>query len=84
VNALRRVRLDDSVEGSAVVLSPTDPLTMTEGQTDVVRQLLEKPGPGVAERVKAHWAELTSPDVTTAEAAGLLGVAGPKKADSCE
>ena len=84
VNALRRVRLDDSVEGSAVVLSPTDPLTMTEGQTDVVRQLLQKPRPGVAERVKAHWTELTSPDVTTDEAAGLLGVAGPKKADSCE
>ncbi|MEU9590165.1 ABC transporter permease [Streptomyces sp. NPDC048193] len=84
VNALRRVRLDDSVEGSAIVLSPTDPLSMTEGQTDVVRRLLEKPGPGVAERVKAHWAELTSPDVTTAEAARLLGVAGPATADSCE
>ncbi|MFJ8542960.1 ABC transporter permease [Streptomyces sp. NPDC093586] len=84
MNALRRVRLDDSVEGSAVVLSPTDPLSMTEGQTDVVRRLLEKPRPGVAERVKTHWAELTSPKVTTAEAAGLLGVAGPKEADSCE
>jgi hypothetical protein len=84
LGALRRVRLDDSVEGSAVVLSPTDPLTMTEGQTDVVRRLLEEPRPGVAERVKAHWAELTAPGVTTAEAAGLLGVAGPGKADSCE
>ncbi|MET9777347.1 ABC transporter permease [Streptomyces sp. NPDC006367] len=84
MGALRRVRLDDSVEGSAVVLSPTDPLTMTEGQTDVVRRLLEEPRPGVAERVKAHWAELTAPGVTTAEAAGLLGVAGPGKADSCE
>ncbi|WP_077799261.1 ABC transporter permease [Streptomyces sp. JHA26] len=84
MDALRRVRLDDSVEGAAVVLSPTDPLTMTEGQTDVVRRLLEEPGPQVAERVKAHWTELTSPEVTTAEAAGLLGVAGPEKADSCE
>ncbi|MET8571201.1 ABC transporter permease [Streptomyces sp. NPDC004783] len=84
VNALRRVRLDDSVEGSAVVLSPTDPLTMTEGQTDVVRELLEKPRPDVAERVKAHWAELTAPGVTTAEAAGLLGVTAPRTADSCE
>jgi hypothetical protein len=84
MNALRRVRLDDSVEGSAVVLSPAEPLTMTEGQTDVVRRLLDTPRPDVAERVKAHWAELTSPDVTTDEAAGLLGVAGPEKADSCE
>ncbi|MGC9442459.1 ABC transporter permease [Streptomyces sp. WG5] len=84
VNALRRVRLDDSVEGSAIVLSPTDPLSMTEGQTDVVQRLLEKPRPGVGDRVKAHWAELTAPGVTTARAAELLGVAGPEKADSCE
>ncbi|WP_217140941.1 ABC transporter permease [Streptomyces sp. AC627_RSS907] len=84
VNALRRVRLDDSVEGAAIVLSPTNPLTMTEGQTDVVRRLLEKPRPGVGDRVKAHWDELTSPGVTTARAAELLGVAGPDKADSCE
>ncbi|MFH8978355.1 ABC transporter permease [Streptomyces sp. NPDC017890] len=84
MNALRRVRLDDSVKGSAVVLSPTDPLSMTEGQTDVVRRLLEKPDPGVGDRVKAHWAELTAPGVTTARAAELLGVAGPEKADSCE
>ncbi|MFJ8191216.1 ABC transporter permease [Streptomyces sp. NPDC096094] len=84
MNALRRVRLDDSVKGSAIVLSPTDPLTMTEGQTDVVRRLLEKPDPGVGDRVKAHWAELTAPGVTTARAAELLGVAGPDKADSCE
>ncbi|MFH9734693.1 ABC transporter permease [Streptomyces sp. NPDC017260] len=82
--AMRRVRLDDSVKGSAVVLSPTDPLSMTEGQTDVVRRLLEEPRPGVGDRVKAHWAELTSPGVTTARAAELLGVAGPGKADSCE
>ncbi|AQS68888.1 hypothetical protein [Streptomyces pactum] len=84
VNALRRVRVDDSVKGSAVVLSPTDPLSMTEGQTDVVRRLLEDPPAGVGERVKAHWDELASPGVTTARAAELLGVAGPEKADSCE
>ncbi|MFH9572138.1 ABC transporter permease [Streptomyces sp. NPDC017230] len=84
MDAMRRVRLDDSVKGSAIVLSPTDPLSMTEGQTDVVRRLLEKPRPGVGDQVKAHWAELTSPDVTTARAAELLGVAGPEKADSCE
>ncbi|MEU1052983.1 ABC transporter permease [Streptomyces sp. NPDC005876] len=84
VGALRRVRLDDSVSGSAVVLSPTDPLSMTEGQTDVVRRLLQRPPAGVAGKVRAHWAELTSPKVTTARVAELLGVAGPGKADSCE
>ncbi|MBD0425037.1 ABC transporter permease [Streptomyces sp. TRM S81-3] len=84
LGALRRVRLDDSLSGSAVVLSPTDPLTMTEGQTDVVRRLLGEPRAAVAQRVKAHWAELTSPGVTTARAAELLGVKGPEKADSCE
>ncbi|CAL9501325.1 hypothetical protein SUDANB176_03448 [Streptomyces sp. enrichment culture] len=83
MDALRRVRLDDSVSGSAVVLSPTDPMTMTEGQTDVVRRLLERPGDGVAGKVKEHWSELTSPGVTTARAAELLGVAGPEKADAC-
>ncbi|MFF4636993.1 ABC transporter permease [Streptomyces olivaceus] len=84
MNALSRVRLDDSVAGSATVLSPTNPMTMTEGQTDVVRHLLEKPLPGTGDRVKAHWAELTEPGVTTARAAELLGVAAPEKADSCE
>ncbi|MFI8490626.1 ABC transporter permease [Streptomyces rubrogriseus] len=82
--ALRRVRLDDSVTGSAIVLSPTDPLSMTEGQTDVVRRLLENPPAGTGARVKEHWAELTEPGVTTARVAELLGVPGPKKADSCE
>ncbi|MFH8446647.1 ABC transporter permease [Streptomyces sp. NPDC018026] len=84
MDALRRVRVDDSVQGGAVVLSPTDPLTMTEGQTDVVRHLLEKPPAGVGARVKEHWAELTEPGVTTARVAELLGVAAPEKADSCE
>ncbi|MBQ0882182.1 ABC transporter permease [Streptomyces sp. RT42] len=84
MDALRRVRLDDSVRGSAIVLSPTDPLTMTEGQTDVVRRLLEEPPTGVGQRVKEHWDELTAPGVTTARAAEVLGVKGPDKADSCE
>ncbi|MEU9651980.1 ABC transporter permease [Streptomyces sp. NPDC048110] len=84
MDALRRVRLDDSVTGSAIVLSPTDPLSMTEGQTDVVRRLLENPPAGTGARVKKHWAELTAPGVTTARVAELLGVPGPKKADSCE
>ncbi|WP_108989472.1 ABC transporter permease [Streptomyces coelicoflavus] len=84
MGALRRVRLDDSVTGSAIVLSPTDPLSMTEGQTDVVRRLLENPPAGTGARVTEHWAELTAPGVTTARVAELLGVPGPKKADSCE
>ncbi|WP_432082573.1 ABC transporter permease [Streptomyces sp. WAC 04229] len=84
MNALSRVRVDDSVRGPATVLSPTEPLSMTAGQTDVVRRLLEKPPAGVGERVKAHWSELTAPGVTTARAAELLGVAGPEEADSCE
>ncbi|MFK0116741.1 ABC transporter permease [Streptomyces sp. NPDC090994] len=83
MDALRRVRLDDSVQGSAIVLSPTDPLSMTAGQTDVVRRLLEKPADGVAAKVREHWGELTSPKLTTARAAELLGVAGPDEADSC-
>ncbi|WP_398654105.1 ABC transporter permease [Streptomyces parvulus] len=84
MDALRRVRLDDSVSGPAIVLSPTEPLSMTAGQTDVVRRLLDKPAGGTGERVKAHWDELTEPGVTTARAAELLGVAGPREADSCE
>ncbi|MYU26234.1 ABC transporter permease [Streptomyces sp. SID8352] len=84
MDALRRVRLDDSVEGAAIVLSPTDPLTMTEGQTDVVRQLLERPEDAVAGKVTAHWAELTAPGVTTDRVARLLGVSGPGRGDACE
>ncbi|MXM68498.1 ABC transporter permease [Streptomyces sp. HUCO-GS316] len=84
VAALRRVRLDDSVTGSAIVLAPTDSLSMTAGQTEVVRQLLEQPRDAVAVKVKAHWAELTDPKVTTGRAAQLLGVAVPKGADKCD
>ncbi|MEU4652355.1 ABC transporter permease [Streptomyces sp. NPDC023723] len=84
LDALRRVRLDDSVEGSAVVLAPTDPLQMTAGQTDVVRRLLERDRDGVGAKVRAHWDELTSPGVATARAAELLGVSGAVKADVCE
>ncbi|MFF8448196.1 ABC transporter permease [Streptomyces leeuwenhoekii] len=84
LDALRRVRLDDSVTGSAVVLSPTDPLTMTEGQTDVVRELLGRPRAEVTRKVKEHWSELTEEKVTTAEVARLLGVDPPEKADRCE
>ncbi|MGI5455986.1 ABC transporter permease [Streptomyces sp. CA-249302] len=84
MQSLRNVRLDDSVTGSAIVLSPTDPLQMTAGQTDVVRELLGKPQESVAAKVKAHWAELTAPKVTSARVAELLGVTAPKEADKCD
>ena len=38
----------------------------------------------LVDKVKAHWAELTSPKVTTARVAELLGVKGPGGADKCE
>ncbi|MFG2312811.1 ABC transporter permease [Streptomyces sp. NPDC048566] len=79
--SLRRVRLDDSIEGSAIVLAPTDPLSMSAQQTTVVRELLMKPHYSVAAKVKAHWTELTSPRTSTARVAELLGVhAGGKGA----
>ncbi|MFF7448169.1 MULTISPECIES: ABC transporter permease [unclassified Streptomyces] len=81
---LRHVRLDDSVTGAAIVLSPTEPLPMTEGQTTVVRELLERPRAEVEAKVKSRWAELTSPKVTTERVAELLGVQAKVKADSCE
>jgi hypothetical protein len=84
VKSLSNVRLDDSVSGSAIVLSPTNPLQMTAGQTDVVRELLHVPAESVAEKVKAHWTELTAPKVTTARAAQLLGAKAPKEKDKCE
>ncbi|MES5821563.1 ABC transporter permease [Streptomyces sp. RG80] len=84
ITQLRHVRLDDSVTGSAIVLSPTNPLSMTEGQTTVVRELLERPRSEIEPKVKSHWTELTSPKVTTARAAQLLGVNTKVPADSCE
>jgi hypothetical protein len=39
--------------------------------------LLQKPRYSVIPRVKAHWAELTSPKTTTAQVAQLLGVRAP-------
>ncbi|MGW0862606.1 ABC transporter permease [Streptomyces sp. NPDC002611] len=81
--ALRRVRLDDSDTGSAVVLQPTDGLSMTEAQTEVVRELLARPRGEVTARVKDNWAELTEPKVTAARAAELLGVAAPEGDGKC-
>lgn len=83
MTSLRNVRLDDSVTGSAIVLSPTDSMEMTAGQTDVVRELLGRPAGSVGARVRAHWAELTAPRVTTARVAQLLGATAPKAADKC-
>lgn len=84
LDTFRDVRLDDSTSGSAVILAPTDPLTMTTQQTSVFRGLLDRPRAEVESRVKAHWTELTSPKTTTAQAAKLLGVKAPKGADNCE
>lgn len=81
---LRNVRLDDSVTGSAIVLSPSNPLSMSAGQTDVVRELLSRPRAEVTAAVKGHWAELTAPGVKTAEVARVLGTEVPKGADECE
>ncbi|GGM20410.1 ABC transporter [Streptomyces fumigatiscleroticus] len=83
LDVLRRVRLDDSLKGAAVVLAPTDPLLMTSDVTTVVRNLLAKPRAEVTAKVKEHWAELTAPGVTSARAARLLGVTAPKAADTC-
>lgn len=80
---LRRVRLDDSTSGSAVVISQTEPLSMTAAHTEVVRELLERPRDEVAAKVKGHWAELTAPKVTTDRAAELLGLDAPEEADEC-
>jgi hypothetical protein len=81
---LRNVRVDDSLTGPATVLSPTNPLSMTEGQTTVVRQLLQQPRSEIAPKIKQHWTDLTSPRTTTAHAAELLGVDTKVKADSCD
>lgn len=80
---LRRVRLDDSDTGSAVVLSQTNPLSMTAAQTEVVRELLQRPKDGTAAKVRARWAELTAPGVTTDRVAELLGLDEPEAEDEC-
>ncbi|MFJ9708209.1 hypothetical protein [Streptomyces sp. NPDC101234] len=80
----RHLRIDDSLVGSAVVLTPDGgSMGGTAQQTQVVRELLREPHDTVAARVKSHWQELTSPDTTTAQAARLLGVKVPKGADDC-
>ncbi|MFE1838742.1 ABC transporter permease [Streptomyces sviceus] len=81
---LANVRLDDSVTGSAYVLAPTSGLSMTAGQTDVVRELLQRPRGEATASVKQHWAELTTPGVSTAQVARVLGAEVPKGAKDCE
>ncbi|MFF6999470.1 ABC transporter permease [Streptomyces sp. NPDC008313] len=90
VSTFRDLRLDDSDEGPAIILAPTNPLALTAEQTTVVKELLKKPRYGVTAKVKAHWSELTSPKTSTARAAELLGVPVPKAekdtedGDECE
>jgi hypothetical protein len=84
LSSLKHVRLDDSVTGPALVLAPTEPLSMTTAQTEVVRELLDRPRAEVTAKVKAHWTELTAAKLTAARAAELLGVAAPKGEDKCD
>ncbi|MEU7718054.1 ABC transporter permease [Streptomyces tibetensis] len=83
LDALRRVRLDDSVTGSAYVLQPTDGLYMTAAQTEVLRALLDLPRAEAGARVKDHWGELTAPKITAARAAELLDLPAPEGEDKC-
>lgn len=83
LDALRRVRLDDTVIGSASVLQPTNGLYMTAAQTEVLRALLDLPRAEAGARVKDRWDELTAPKITATRAAGLLGVPAPEREDKC-
>ncbi|MFD9006821.1 ABC transporter permease [Streptomyces sp. NPDC059582] len=82
VTALRDVRLDDSVTGSAIALAPAGAVSMSAGQTEVVRQLLQQPRYGVTAKVKAHWTELTSPKTSLTRVAELLDVKAPTKGET--
>ncbi|GAA3822730.1 ABC transporter permease [Streptomyces chiangmaiensis] len=85
--ALRTVRLDGGANGSAVVMTPTEPLSMSAEQARIVRELLRRPLHSVTARVKAHWTELTSPTTSQARVAELLGVPparGAGKGETCE
>ncbi|MBB4714187.1 ABC transporter permease [Streptomyces luteogriseus] len=83
LDALRRVRLDDSITGSAMVLQPTSGLSMTVAQTEVLRALLDLPRGEAGARVKDRWRELTAPKVTAARAAALLDLPAPDGEDKC-
>ncbi|MET8217954.1 ABC transporter permease [Streptomyces hirsutus] len=81
---LRDIRVDDSTSGSAVVVSETEPLSMTAAHTELVRELLDRPREEIGAKVTAHWAELTTPEVTTDRTAQLLGLDAPEEADECQ
>jgi hypothetical protein len=83
MTSFANVRLDDSVTGSSYVLAPTSGLSMTPEQTDVVRELLQRPRGEVTASVKRHWSELTAPGVSTAQVARVLGTEVPKGAKDC-
>ncbi|MET8078835.1 ABC transporter permease [Streptomyces sp. NPDC005303] len=80
---LANVRIDDSVTGSGSVLAPTSGLSMSAGQTDVVRELLGRPRGEVTASVKRHWAELTRSGVSTDRVARMLGTEVPKGERDC-
>ncbi|MCN9244187.1 ABC transporter permease [Streptomyces sp. RY43-2] len=80
MTALRDVRIDNSVTGSAGALSITDPVLMSTEQTRIVRDLLKRPRYSVTARMKTHWAELTSPKTSLTQVAELLGVPAGKAA----
>jgi energy-coupling factor transporter transmembrane protein EcfT len=80
---LANIRLDGGVTGAASVLAPTSGLSMSAGQTDVVRELLQRPRGEVTASVKQHWAELTASGVSTAQVARVLGAEVPKGAKDC-
>ncbi|MER6354216.1 ABC transporter permease [Streptomyces sp. NPDC001634] len=78
MTALRNVRLDDSIKGSAIAMTPTDGVFMSAEQTRIVRELLQRPRFGVTAKVKAHWTELMSPKTSEARVAEMLGVPAAK------
>ncbi len=80
---LRRVRIDDSDTGSAIVVQQTEPLRMTAAHTELLRELLEMPREKAAAKVKAYWAELTAPKVTTDRVARVLGLEKPEGENEC-
>ncbi|MCX4738243.1 ABC transporter permease [Streptomyces antibioticus] len=84
LDTFQHVRLDDSVSGSGLVLAPTNGLSMTAHQTEVVRDMLKEPRAEMTARVKAHWEELTARRTTTAQVAKVLGVEVPKGVETCE
>ncbi|MFJ3497175.1 ABC transporter permease [Streptomyces sp. NPDC086091] len=84
LNTFGTVRLDDSVTGSGLVLTPTDGLSLSAEQTALVRALLDRPRAETTRQVKAHWSALTSARTPATEAAALLGVTLPKGVEPCE